>query len=132
VERPEELVFDARNDRAQLDELPAPGRREADHVPAAVVRIAPALDEPAVLERVEDADELAAIEPEHVGNRRLGLARALVEQREQAVVVRLVARALELGERPRLHHEPELRKQESRALEQLVRDPEAGAELGVW
>ena len=66
---------------------------------AAVVRVAPALDQPALLEPVEEPDELAAVDAERVGDRALRLARALVEQREDAVVVRAEAGPLELLDR---------------------------------
>ena len=63
--------------------LPA-SRRQADDVPAAVRRIALPRDQPALLEGVQDPDELARVERECVGDRRLSLARLLVEQRQHA------------------------------------------------
>ena len=74
---------------------------------AAVVRVALALDEALLLELVEQADELAAVVAERVGDRALRLARALVEREQHGVVVRAEARLLVgvhrllLGERSR-------------------------------
>ena len=50
------------------------------------------LDEPRVLELVEQPDELALVVAERVGDRALRLARALVEHGEDRVVVRVQAR----------------------------------------
>ena len=68
---------------------------DADHVAAPVVRVALPVDEAALLERVEERDEAARVEPERVGDRRLRLAVALGEDRQDAVVVELVAGLLE-------------------------------------
>src|SRR4051812_17547044 len=87
VERREELAFDSLDDRPHQGEVLLAVGSEADGVPSAVVRVATALDETALLEVVEDADELAPVEIERVGNRRLGLARLLGEQGEDAVLV---------------------------------------------
>jgi len=48
-------------------------------VPPAVVGIAAALDQALLLELVEEADEPAAVVAERVGDRRLRLRRALLE-----------------------------------------------------
>ena len=66
--------------------LPVGG--EADEVAAAVARVAAALDEALLLELVEQADELAPVVAERVGDRALRLARALVEREQDGVVVR--------------------------------------------
>ena len=58
-------------------------------MPAAVVRVAAALDEALLLELVEEADELAAVVAERVGDRALRLVRALVEREQDRVVVRV-------------------------------------------
>ena len=74
VERSQQLVSQAVGDRAQANEnAPALGR-QADDVPAPVARVPLALDEAALLEGVQDPDQLAAVELERVGNR--GLLRA--------------------------------------------------------
>ena len=51
------------------------------------MRISIALDQAALLEGVEDPDELAPVDSERVRDRRLGLPLALVEQGEHAVAV---------------------------------------------
>jgi hypothetical protein len=112
-----------------FDELAPAVGREADHVPAAVLRIAPALDEAFCLEVVEDADELAAVDAEDVGDRRLGLAVALPEQGQEAVLVGLEAHVLERPECLRLQHQAELGEQEASAREQLARH--AGRQLDL-
>ena len=61
-----------------------PVGRELDDVAAAVVRVAAPLDEALLLELVEQADELAAVVAERVGDRALRLARALVERESTA------------------------------------------------
>src|SRR5205814_4523508 len=96
VEWSEELVLDPLHRLAQLRELAAAFGRQADHLAAAVVRVAAALDQATLLEPVEQADELAAVDRERVGDRRLRLACALVEERHDAVVVGVEASALEL------------------------------------
>ena len=68
---------------------------DADHVAPAVLRVALAHDQAALLERVEQRDEPARVERERVGDRRLRLAVALGEDRQDAVVVELEARLLE-------------------------------------
>ena len=63
-------------------------------MPAAVDRIALALDEAGLLELVQQADEPAAVVAERVGDRGLGAAGALVEQGQHRVVVRARADGL--------------------------------------
>jgi hypothetical protein len=85
----EELVLDLLRDRAQTPELPLSRRRDADSVPAPVVRVALARDEAAALERVEQRDEATGVERERPRDGRLRLSGALGEEREDAVLVRL-------------------------------------------
>ena len=66
----------------------ASGRGQAHGLPPAIQRVAAPLDQPTLLEPVQQADELAAVEPQRVRDRRLGLARPLVEEGEHAEVVR--------------------------------------------
>ena len=99
VERREELVLELLDHVAKPRELPLAGGRDADHVAAPVVRVALPRDQAALLERVEQRDEPAGVERERVGDRRLRLARALGEDREQAVVVELEAGLLEPRDR---------------------------------
>ena len=63
------------DDRPQADEHLLARRRQADRLTAPVVRVAAPLDQAALLERVEQPDELAPVEPQRVRDRRLRLAR---------------------------------------------------------
>src|SRR5438876_12112307 len=87
VERLEDFLLEPLHELAEARELPLALGGEADEVAAAVVRIAAALDQAALLEAVEQAHELAAIDPERVRDRRLRLTCPLVEQGQDAVVV---------------------------------------------
>src|SRR5262249_12076632 len=61
VEHREEVVLELSGDGAELRERPPPLGGEAHGVAAAVVRVAAALDEPAVLELVQEPHELASV-----------------------------------------------------------------------
>src|SRR5579871_6005763 len=89
VQRCEELVLEPAHDHAQARELVRAGRGDRDHVAAAILRVALAGDQLARLEAVEQRDEAARVERHRVGDRRLRDARALAEDREDAVVVEL-------------------------------------------
>ena len=89
---------------------------------APVARVAVALDQSPVLERVEDADHLAAVDVQRVGDRRLCLAVLLGQQRQDAVVVEARAAALDLLDRPRLERVAEPREQERAVRQQLLCD----------
>ena len=104
-----------------------PSGGQADDVPAAVVRVAAALDEPLLLELVEQPDELPAVVAERVGDRALRLARALVEHEQDRVVVRVQPRLLVGGHRLLLRAEAEALEQERRGGEQLVGQPRVHA-----
>ena len=80
-ERGEELPLEALRDDTEIGERLPAGAREANDMAAAVVRVPLALDEALLLELVEQADELAAVAAESVGDRRLRLACTLVEER---------------------------------------------------
>ena len=56
------------------------GRRQTHDLASPVAWIAPPLHEAPVLELVEQADELAAVVAERIGDLPLRLARALVEE----------------------------------------------------
>src|SRR5439155_2909618 len=73
VERREELLLDLLGDPAEPDELPLAVGGEADDVAAPVGGIALPHDQAALLELVEQADELAAVDAERVRDRRLRL-----------------------------------------------------------
>src|SRR5581483_10191326 len=112
---------DPLDELAEARELALPVGGQADEVAPAVVRIAAALDEAALLERVEEAHELAAVEAQGVRNRRLRLAGALAEEREDAVVVGAEARLLERLHCPHLRADPEPAEEEHRARHELAR-----------
>jgi hypothetical protein len=61
VEAGEEVVLELDGEGAQLREGALAVGRHPDGLPTAVRRVALALDQPAVLQLVEEADELAAI-----------------------------------------------------------------------
>ena len=63
VERSEELLLHALADRAQLPQRIPAFRRHGDEVPPPVVAVALAHDVTALLEVVEQPDELAAVHP---------------------------------------------------------------------
>ena len=89
---------------------------------ASGVRIPLALDQGVLLQRVEDPDELATVEPERVGDRRLGLAGLLAQDLEDAVVVEAEPGLLDLFDRLCLESEAEAREEEGAVLEELLRD----------
>jgi len=81
------------------------------------------VDEPALLEGVENAHEAARVDAERAGDRRLGLAVAFAEDREDAVVVRLEALRLDPLERRGLEAVPEAGEEEAAVLDELPREP---------
>lgn len=95
IERGEELAFDPLRDRTELAEGPLAGRSQADEMTAPVARIAAALDEGLSLQLVQETDEVASVVSEGVGDRRLRLTRALVEEREDGKVLWAQPRWLE-------------------------------------
>src|SRR5437879_5307514 len=123
VERLEELVVDALDDPAQAGEGFRARRRERDQVAAAIARVAAALDQPPLLELVEDADEVATVEAECVGDRRLRLARLFMEQREDRVVVPAEADLLEAVDHALLRRVADLLEQIGGARKKLLRGP---------
>ena len=121
VERREEVLLEALRERTQLGERLPARRGHLDDVAAAVGRVAAPLDQAGRLELVEQADELAAVVAERVGDRPLRLARALVEHGQDRVVVRVEAELLVGRERPLLGGHPEPLEQEERGRHQLLR-----------
>ena len=93
---------------------------------AAVVRVALALDELLLLELVEQPDERAAVVAEAVGDLRLRLGSAALEQGEDRVVVRAEPEALVLVERPALRGEAEPLEQEEARGDELRRQARLG------
>jgi len=94
AERGEEVILDLLRERSQPPQHPLAIAGEADEVSAAVVRIATALDQPALLELVEESDQLAPVVAQRVGDRALRLSRAFVQDEQDRVMVRVEAGAL--------------------------------------
>jgi EmrB/QacA subfamily drug resistance transporter len=107
AERSEEILFDLPREGAHLSQRLLPLGRQADDVAAPVLGIAPAFDEPSVLQLVEEPDELAAVVPEPVGDRPLRFARALVHDEQDRVVIGVKADLLVRGQRALLRREAE-------------------------
>ena len=70
-------------------------------MPAPVVRVPLTLDQPALFERVQDSDQLAAVQPERIGDRGLGFPGLFAEEGEDAVVVETEAGLLDFCDRLR-------------------------------
>ena len=102
-------------------QLALAGGGEADEVAATIGDVAPPLDQLLLLECVEDADQHAAVELKRIRDGCLRLARAFVEERQDAVVVGAEADLLELLEGAGLESHAQPRQQESRALDELAR-----------
>ena len=66
-------------------------RRDLDDLSAPIGRVAAPLDQTGLLELVEQADQLALVVAESVGDRALRLTRPLVEDGQDRVVVRMQA-----------------------------------------
>src|SRR5581483_9073786 len=119
VERRKELVLHPPGQRTEPAEHPLAVGGEADVVAAPVLRIASPLDQLLLLELVEKADEGAAVVAERVGDLRLRLGRALLEQDENRVVVGAEPGLLVLVERALLGGEPEPLEQEQGGGDEL-------------
>src|SRR5947207_1438497 len=78
VEGGEELVFEALREAAEPTERLSSGRRDLDDLPAAIGGVAAPFDQTGLLELVEQADQLALVVAESVGDRALRLTRPLV------------------------------------------------------
>src|SRR3954452_13096968 len=122
-ERSEELLLDPLRHGAQLVEAALAVGCQPHEVAAAVVLVALALCEAALLEVVEDADELAPVVPERVCDLGLRLPRTLIEERENAVVEGRESRRLEGRVAPLFDVHAEALEQEAGALEELLRHP---------
>src|SRR3954447_17212050 len=86
VEAGEELVLDLARERPQPTQCAGALGCEPDEMAAPVARVAAALHQTALLELVEQADELSRVVAERLGDRPLRLARAFVEHRQHGVV----------------------------------------------
>src|SRR5947208_14991752 len=87
IERGQHLALQALENGAQSDKDSPSVGRETNHVPTPVARVSLAADQPALLERVENPYQLAPVELERVGDRRLRLSRLFAQKRKDAVVV---------------------------------------------
>ena len=125
-ERSEEVVIELLGERPQPAELLLAVGGKPDEMSAAVVGVALPLHEPLLLELVQEADELAAVVAERVGDRALRLARALVEHQHHGVVVRVEPGLLVGGHRSFLGREAEPLEQEGRRGHELRRNPVVG------
>jgi hypothetical protein len=90
---------------------------------AAIVGITAPFDQLAILELVQQSDEVAAVVTERVSDRRLRLAGPLVEESENRVVHRVQAGRLEGRELLLLHLPREVLEQKGRAGQELSRRP---------
>jgi hypothetical protein len=73
AQRSEELLFDFSGERSQGAERPPSLRGDQHEMAAPILWIAASLDEPSLLELVEQADELTAVIAESIGDRALSL-----------------------------------------------------------
>jgi hypothetical protein len=79
VERRQELLLEALDDRTELGLGFPAGGSELHKMATAVARITAPFDQPPLLELVENAHEVAAVVTERIGDRRLSLPRSLSE-----------------------------------------------------
>jgi hypothetical protein len=122
-ERREEVVVELSCERTEASQSLLPFGGQADDVAPAVVGVAAALDESLLLELVEQPDQLAAVVAERVGDRTLRLTRALAEDEQDRMVIRMKARPLVGLQRLILGCEPEPLEQKGRRCNQLQRKP---------
>ena len=118
-QRGEEFVVERVREGADLDQGARADRAEPDGMSAAVARVASTLDQAFLLQLVEQSDELAAVVAERVGDRALRLARALVEDGENRVMVGAEVDLFIGADRALLGREPEPLQQERRRGDQL-------------
>jgi hypothetical protein len=90
-------------------------------VSSAILRISSPLDEAAPLELVEEADEVATVVAEGVGDHRLRLTGLLLQEHEHRVVLRRQARRIEGLHRAVPDLPAETLEEERRAREELPR-----------
>src|SRR3954464_625789 len=121
VERGEELVFEALREAPEAIECRSPRWCDLDDLPAPVGGISAPLDQPGLVELVEQADQLAPVVAEGVGDRALRLARPLVEDGQDRMVIRVQTRLLVRGEGLLLRRHPQPLEQEQRRGDQLLR-----------
>src|ERR671934_667540 len=122
-ERIEEHGLTLAGDRAQSAERLLALGSQADEMPSPVLRVAPALDETALFELVEQADELAAVVAKGVGDRPLRLVRPLVERDQDRVVIGVKAGLLVGRHRLLFRRIAEPLQQERRGGDELLGEP---------
>ncbi len=95
-------------------------------MPASVLGRAAAFDQPRVLELVEEADEVGAVQAQRLGEVRLAALSELAEDREREQVPGAEAESVELG----LHRRPQppcqVPEQRRRELQRWLDDREIG------
>src|SRR6266550_4581003 len=124
VEWSEELVFEAVDAGAESNELPPALGRQADHVTATILRIPVPLDEPALLQPVQNSNQLTAIDGQCVGDRRLGSSRLLPEEGQHAVVILAETGLFQLLERAGPEFLTQPNHEESALRQELLWQPE--------
>ena len=87
----------------------------------AIVWVTLPLDQAVLLQLVEDPDQLAPVEVERIGDLRLRVPGALVEESQDCVMVRVAPGGDELGHRALANGVAEALEQEDVALEELLR-----------
>lgn len=123
VERGEQLVSQPFDDRTEPNEDTTALGRQADDVPASIAWVALALHEAALLERVQDPDQLAAVELEGVGDRGLRLPGLFAEEGEHAVVVEAEPGLLDFRDRLGLEAVADAGEEEGGVCDQLLGEP---------
>ena len=122
AERVEKFLFAPARDHTHAAERPLAVRGQPDQVPAAVVGISTALDEAALFELVEQTDKLSAVITQGVGNRALGLGRALAEDDQDRMVIGVEPGLFVGPHRLLLRRVAEPLQQEGRRIDQLLRE----------
>ena len=124
IERSKELVFEAIDPGTESNELPAALGRQADDVTATILRISVPLDEPALLQAVQNSNQLTAIDGQRVGDRRLGSPRLLPEEGQHAVVILAESSLFQLLERAGPEFLTQPNHEESALRQELLWQPE--------
>src|SRR6266576_1535690 len=120
VEGGEELVFEAFREAAEPTERLSSVRRDLDDLSAPIGRVAAPLDQTGLLELVEQADQLALVVAEGVGDCAWRLTRSLVEDGQDRVVIRMHAVFFVRVEGLILRDHPEPFEQEQRRGDELL------------
>jgi hypothetical protein len=119
AQRLEVVGFEPAGKRTQGSKRPFPLRRDSDEMPAPILRVTAALNEPSLLELVEKADELAAIVTERIGDGALCFMRSLAESDQHGVVVRVKPNLVVGLHRPLLRCKTKTFEKERRGFNKL-------------